>query len=322
MIISVSRRCDIPRFQFDRFRGQLDAGFADTVNPFNGRQIRRVSLLPQDVDVLVFWTRDPRSILEYADELERRAFRFYVMTTLTGYPALLEPNLPSRDAVIDAMRGLAEKLGPARVIWRYDPVFLSSVTDGEFHRRNFAELAERLEGAVRRVIISVYDEYQGAVRRLAVLERAGALRVYRHTAAAGSADSNGDAAADGGDSGGGLFVDDTVNRDGGSPARDSDNLAVTGGRLTAEARSLLADLADTARRRGMAMQACAEGEDLSALGIKRGACIDGELIRELWGIETRGKAGGQRPFCRCAPSVDIGRYGPCPAGCVYCYARR
>ncbi|MDA8425359.1 MAG: DUF1848 family protein, partial [Treponema sp.] len=40
---------------------------------------------------------------------------------------------------------------------------------------------------------------------------------------------------------------------------------------------------------------------------------------------TRGqrpKDPGQRPECRCAPSVDIGVYGACPAGCVYCYANR
>jgi hypothetical protein len=57
-------------------------------------------------------------------------------------------------------------------------------------------------------------------------------------------------------------------------------------------------------------------------GIRHGACIDGELIRELWGIETPGLDKNQRPHCRCAAGVDIGSYGTCAAGCVYCYARR
>ncbi|HCC36764.1 MAG TPA: hypothetical protein DEQ14_03630, partial [Treponema sp.] len=94
MIVSVSRRCDIPRFQFDWFMERLEAGFVEVANPFNAGQIRRVSLLPKEagmkleegVDAFVFWTRDPRNILANADELTRRGFPFYVMTTLTGYP--------------------------------------------------------------------------------------------------------------------------------------------------------------------------------------------------------------------------------------------
>ena len=70
----------------------------------------------------------------------------------------------------------------------------------------------------------------------------------------------------------------------------------------------------------MEIQSCAE-EDLGGLGIAPGACIDGGLIRELWGIETAGKDKHQRPHCRCAAGVDIGAYGSCPAACVYCYAR-
>ncbi|MCL2319279.1 MAG: DUF1848 domain-containing protein, partial [Treponema sp.] len=80
MVVSVSRRCDIPRFKFDWFLERLDAGFAEVVNPFNSRQIRRVPLLPpapdrppeESAEVIVFWTRDPGAILEHAGDLERR----------------------------------------------------------------------------------------------------------------------------------------------------------------------------------------------------------------------------------------------------------
>ena len=71
----------------------------------------------------------------------------------------------------------------------------------------------------------------------------------------------------------------------------------------------------------MEMQSGAEGEDLSPLGIVPGACIDGGLIRQLWGLESGGRDKNQRAYCRCAPAADIGRYGDCPAGCLYCYAR-
>jgi DNA repair photolyase len=277
MIISVSRRCDIPRFHFDWFMERLDAGFAEAVNPFNAGQIRRVSLRPEDAGALVFWTRDPRPILAHAETLEKRAPPFYVMTTLTGYPQVLEPNMPPMEEIIAALRGLAERLGPRRLIWRYDPLFLSSLTDREFHIRNFKALAEALRGAADRVFISVYDPYPAAQRRIAALEREGAFRTLP------------------------LYGQ---------------------GKLLPELRELLAELARAAGEAGMDIYSCAEPEDLAPLGIKAGACIDAALIAGLWGIEISGKDRNQRPHCRCAPSVDIGWYGSCPAGCVYCYARR
>jgi hypothetical protein len=277
MIISVSRRCDIPRFQFDWFMDRLDAGFAEAVNPFNANQVRRVGLSPEEAELLVFWTRDPRHLLARAGELERRGCRFYVMVTLTGYPALLEPRMPEAADICAAMRELAERTGPRRTIWRYDPVFLSSQTDESFHRENFSALARRLEGKIQRVIISLYDEYRGAKRRLGALEQSGGFRVL--------------------------------------PATDG------GGRLLPQVRGLLGDLAKIAGDAGMEIQSCAEAEDLSPLGIAPGACIDGGLIRDLWGIAADVKDRNQRPHCRCAPAVDIGRYGDCPAGCLYCYAR-
>jgi hypothetical protein len=278
MIISVSRRCDIPRFRFNWFLERLDAGFTEAANPFNRGQIRRVSLLPADVEVLVFWTRDPGVLLEHAENLESRGYRFYVMTTLTGYPKVLEPDIPPAGALIAAMRGLGERLGPERIIWRYDPLFLSNVTDREFHLGNFRNLAGALEGRVRRVIISLYDEYPGAKRRLSALERTGPFRTL--------------------------------------PLYDG------GGLILPEVRELLSRMVRAAGEAGMEIQTCAETEDLSPLGIRAGACIDGELIRRLWGIETGGKDKNQRSRCRCVSSVDIGDYGPCPAACVYCYARR
>jgi hypothetical protein len=177
MIVSVSRRCDIPRYRFKWFMERLDAGFCDVTNPYNPKQIKRVSLLPavqgmnpEDtldyVDAFVFWTREPENVLANADELEKRGFRFYVMVTVTGYPAELEPNVSNTSKVLASMKKLAQKIGQDRVIWRYDPVILTSITDENFHYKNFQTLAQTLTGSVRRVIISIYDEYPAAKKRL------------------------------------------------------------------------------------------------------------------------------------------------------------
>jgi len=291
MILSVSRRCDIPRFSFDWFLERLDAGFVEVSNPFNLTQKKRVSLLPpgnscgEAVDLIAFWTRDPASILEHADDLTERGYHFFVMTTLNSYPALLEPNVPSREAVVQTMRNLAQKISGSgsrtdRVIWRYDPIFLSSLTDFEFHKRNFSGLAVQLGGTVRRVIVSVYDEYSKAEKRLSRLEQSGSLKRQPHYES-----------------------------------------AVPGSKvLSAPVRDLLAELARIAGREGMEIQSCAE-EDLSGCGIKSGACIGADYIESVFDIKAPGKDRGQkRPHCLCVQSVDIGNYGNCPAGCVYCYA--
>ena len=278
MIISASRRCDIPRFRFDWFMQRLEAGYVDVINPFNAAQVRRVSLRPEDAEFLVFWTRDPRSLL--AAQLDQ--YPFYTMITLTGYPEILEPDVPPAVEIIQAMKAMSEKWGRKRVIWRYDPIFFSSLTDTAFHCRNFAELAAGLSGFVDRVIISVYDEYAGAKRRLSALEKTG-VEVFPHCAPAGS--------------------------------------------LLPELKDLIAKISLIAAEAGMEMRSCAEADDLSGLGVKPGACIDGELINELLGgkvslSQINSKDKNQRPDCRCVSSVDIGSYGSCPAGCVYCYAQR
>ena len=279
MVISVSRRCDIPRFAFGWFLEKLADGFVEVKNPFNSAQLRRVSL--ESPALFAFWTRDPAAILEHAADLENRGYGFFVMTSLTSYPAILEPNVPSAGAVIPIMRLLAEKIGPEKVIWRYDPLFLSNFTDFDFHRRNFASLAAALNGAVKRVIISIYDEYRSAERRLAALEAAGLQRLPHYCEEPGAK------------------------------------------LLLQPVKELLADLAGTARKEGMEIQSCAE-EDLSGYGIKAGACIDGDYIARLFGEKTdlRKDPGQKRSHCLCVQSVDIGSYGPCPAGCVYCYGAR
>ena len=290
MILSVSRRCDIPRFAFDWFLERLDEGAVELSNPFNPGQKKRISLLPagaggEGVDLIAFWTRDPASILEHAEELEGRGYPFYVMTTLNAYPALLEPNVPPREAVIKTMRNLALKIsgpggGSERVIWRYDPVFISNITDFEFHKENFSGLAAQLNGTVRRVIISVYDEYARAEKRLARLEQSNSLERIPHY----------------------------------------ENVCTGQKLISAPIRELLAELARIAGREGMEIQSCAE-EDLSDCGIKPGACIDANFIENVFRLKAPGKDRGQkRPGCLCAQSADIGTYGSCPAGCVYCYA--
>lgn len=159
MIISASRRTDIPAFYAGWFMRRIRAGFCTVPNPFNPKQVSRISLLPEDVEVLVFWTRNPRPLLPYLDELEQRGYRYYFQYTLLNYPRPIETSTPALAAALDSFRVLAERVGPQRVIWRYDPILFSSLTGAAFHQETFQRLAESLQSFTQRVVISVLTRY-------------------------------------------------------------------------------------------------------------------------------------------------------------------
>lgn len=173
MILSASRRTDLPAFYGEWFAARLRAGFCEVPNPFNPRQVSRISLRPEDVDAVVFWTRHPRSLVPRLSALDRRGIPYYFLYTLMDNPPDLDPGLPPAADRLDAFRALADRLGPERVVWRYDPVVPSNRTDAAFHRRTFARLAGELRGRTRWCIISLLDVYAKVRRRLAPLVRDG-----------------------------------------------------------------------------------------------------------------------------------------------------
>lgn len=166
MIISASRRTDIPAFYAAWFMRRVRAGFCTTPNPFNANQVNYVSLRPEDVDAIVFWTRNPRPLLPALDELDARGYRYYFQFTLLDNPRQLDPHTPPATAAIATFRRLADRIGPARVIWRYDPIVLSSITDVDFHQERFAWIAAQLRGYTTRSVISMVDAYRKAARRM------------------------------------------------------------------------------------------------------------------------------------------------------------
>lgn len=175
MIISASRRTDIPALYSAWFMNRIEAGFCRVPNPYNGR-LARVSLRPEDVDAVVFWTKNPRPLLPRLEELAARGFVYYLLYTLNDYPLLVEPSMPPVAERLETFRRLAEAVGPHRVVWRYDPIVLSNLTDEVYHRETFARLCEALRGSTTRSIISVLDVYKKVGLRLAAAAGPG-LRV-------------------------------------------------------------------------------------------------------------------------------------------------
>ncbi|MBN1149364.1 MAG: DUF1848 domain-containing protein [Anaerolineales bacterium] len=174
MIISASRRTDIPAFYAEWFIKRVRAGYCIVPNPFNPRQARRVSLAPGDVDVIVFWTRNPRPLFPYLGELDERGYRYYFHYTLMDNPRLLEARTPPVEAALETFRELAGRVGAQRVIWRYDPIIFSQVTLPEFHRRVYRRIAQALRGCTRRSVISILDVYGKIEKRMAQVAEQGA----------------------------------------------------------------------------------------------------------------------------------------------------
>ncbi len=177
MIISASRRTDIPAFYARWLINRLRTGYCRVPNPFNPAQAAEISLRPEDVDVIVFWTRSPRPLFAHLDELDEKGYRYYFQYTLLDYPPLIEPFTPNAGRSQDMFRRLADRIGPERVIWRYDPILLSDATPADFHAEKFGRIAENLHGYTQRVVISFMDVYPKLRRRLKTLAEQG-VRVW------------------------------------------------------------------------------------------------------------------------------------------------
>lgn len=173
MIISASRRTDIPAFYSAWFMERIREGCCTVPNPFNPRQICRISLRPEDVKVIVFWTRDPRPLLPYLSELDQEGYHYYFLFTLLNNPRAIDPFSPPVKTSIDTFRRLADRIGFQKVVWRYDPILLSTVTDVRFHKENYSFIAESLRGSTARSIISIAKLYRKLRKRLSILEDAG-----------------------------------------------------------------------------------------------------------------------------------------------------
>lgn len=173
MILSVSRRTDIPAFYSQWFMNRIRAGYCLVPNPFNPSQISRVSVTREDVDVIVFWTRNPRPLFPYLAELDNGGYHTCFLFTLMANPREIDPGVPSVDVAIATFQDLSQRIGPDRVIWRYDPIFLSTITDADFHQKAYRHIASALQGYTNRSIISVAHLYRKIQRRLRELEKRG-----------------------------------------------------------------------------------------------------------------------------------------------------
>lgn len=315
VILSASRSTDIPAYYGQWFMNRLRAGWCAWVNPFN----RRPSYVSfRDVKAVVFWTKNPAPFLQHLDELDARGLHYYFQYTLNDYEREgFEPNVPALEKRIETFRRLSERIGPDRVVWRFDPIILSPGTGPRDILMRIWTIGKALRGLTKKLVVSFVDV--GAYRKVQA-------NLVRDT---------------------GLYTRETVlsaEPDEAQRREICEGLAKIRQRWHSEGWDI-------------EISSCAEEADLAAWGITYNRCIDGELMERVFGEDKAlvhflhsGKlpeapaAGadslfgdpvipvvpvskrrnlkdkGQREACGCIVSKDIGMYDTCMHFCAYCYA--
>ena len=96
-----------------------------------------------DVDCFVFWSKNPKSLLDRIDELD--CYNYYFQYTINSYGTDIESNVPSKSSeLIDTFIKLSTKIGKEKVIWRYDPIILTTKYNKEWHIKYFEKLVDDL----------------------------------------------------------------------------------------------------------------------------------------------------------------------------------
>jgi hypothetical protein len=292
IIISASRATDIPAFYSEWFLSRLKQGYSVWINPFN-RKESYVSYVR--VRLIVFWSKNPYPLLSCLDYLREREINYYIHFTLNDYEKEgFETGVPSVSFRVDTFKRMVDKAGFGKVIWRFDPLMLSDTLTIDDLLRKIEHIGNQLDGYTEKMVFS-FAKIQHYVR------------VKRN------------------------LTKNNIN------CRD----------FTPDDIHLFAnELCQLNRKWKYTLSSCSESIDLSQYGIQPNKCIDDDLIvkyfsddkalLEFLGIKIlsddlfltkkivlktkNNKDKGQRPFCRCIVSKDIGHYNTCSHGCVYCYA--
>jgi hypothetical protein len=166
-VISASRRTDIPAFHADWFINRIRSGTVGVVSPF-GRGMSEISLVPEDVSAIVFWTKNAAPILKHLSELQTSGYCFTFLYTINNYPISLEPCVPDLGLTLQVLNDLTDRFPGQILRWRYDTIVLTDVLDRKWHLQNFRKLCEKLFKYTNICIFSFCDYYKKTIRNMEI----------------------------------------------------------------------------------------------------------------------------------------------------------
>lgn len=307
VIISASRSTDIPAFYAKWFFNRLEKGYCVWYNPFNRRQKMYISF--KQCKVVVFWTKNPKPIIPYLSELDKRGIHYYFQVTLNDYEREgFEPNVPLLAERIETFKQLSKLIGREKVIWRFDPLIITSELTSRKLLNRIYHIGNEIKGYTDKLVFSFIDikDYRKVQNNL-----------VKETS---------------------YFNKDNIDI---SEFSEEQKLEMIDGLI-----KLKNYWKEEGWK--LEMATCAEDINLEAYGIEHNRCIDSELMkrifkndeelvyylhtlkwpeRDMFGQipslpsrEKKVKDSGQRKVCGCMVSKDIGMYNTCQHFCVYCYA--
>lgn len=162
MIISTSRRTDIPAWYPEWFMNRLRAGEVLVPNPYNRKKVSRIVLSPDTVDCIVFWSKNPEPMRPFLREIDEMGYRYYFQMTITDYGQEMEPETPGTADAMATFLLMSEELGKERMDWRFDPILLTGEYSKAYHLEKFEMMCEWLHDATTRCIVSFVDTYRSS----------------------------------------------------------------------------------------------------------------------------------------------------------------
>jgi hypothetical protein len=159
MIVSASRRTDIPAFYSEWFINRLKEGFVYVRNPRNPNRVSSVVLSRNVVDCIVFWTKNPRPMLKQLETIDRMGYPYYFQVTITPYGHPVERGLPGKAEIMKTFKEVSAAIGRHRIIWRYDPVIVSKKFSVQYHLNAFNNMCDILADDTNKCIFSFIDLY-------------------------------------------------------------------------------------------------------------------------------------------------------------------
>lgn len=306
IIISASRSTDIPAFYAKWFFNRLAKGYCAWYNPFN-QQKMYISF--KNCKVIVFWTKNPKPILPYLHILDKMGIHYYFQVTLNDYVNEgFEPNVASVEERVETFKQLSQMIGKERVIWRFDPLIITSSINPRELLKKIWNVGNKLKGYTDKLVFSFID-----------------VKAYRKVQNNLVKETT-------------FFTKEDVEN---AEANHAQRIEIVEG--LQKIRSVWEE-----QGWNVEMATCAEDIDLESYGIEHNRCIDGELMKRIFSDDkelvyylhtlkwperdmfgelppipqkTKNvKDSGQRKVCGCMVSKDIGMYNTCRHFCVYCYA--